>query len=150
MVGYVKGCAICQSTKPNTTRPCIPIFPISDGAPARPFQVIGWDLIMDLPKAGELDSVLTIMDQGCTKAAIFVPCAKDIDAEGVAALYVEKVFPHYGIPEQIIFDRDPRFTAKFTKVVCDVLNITQNISTAYHPQMDGQSERTNARVEQYL
>jgi hypothetical protein len=63
--------------------------------------VIGWDLITDLPKAGELDSVLTIVDQGCTKAAIFVPCTKDIDVEGVAALYAERVFPHYGIPVKV-------------------------------------------------
>jgi RNase H-like domain found in reverse transcriptase/Integrase zinc binding domain len=99
MVGYVKGCAVCQSTKPNTMHPHVPIFPISDKALVRPFQVIGWDLITDLPKAGELDSVLTIVDQGCTKVAIFVPCTKDIDAEGVAVLYAERVFPHYGIPE---------------------------------------------------
>jgi Integrase zinc binding domain len=98
-VGYAKGCAVCQSTKPNTTRPCVPVFPIGNEMPARPFQVIGWDLITDLPKAGVLDSILTIVDQGCTKMAIFIPCTKEIDAEGVATLYAERVFPHYSIPE---------------------------------------------------
>jgi hypothetical protein len=70
----------------------------------KPFQVISWDLITDLPKVGTLDSILTIIDQGCTKMAIFIPCTKEIDAEGVVALYAEKVFPHYGIPGRIISD----------------------------------------------
>jgi hypothetical protein len=82
---------------------------------------------------GTLDLILTIVDQGCTKIAVFIPCTKEIDAEGVAMLYAEKVFPHYGAPERIISDRDPRFTAKFAEAVCKTLKITHNISTAYHP-----------------
>jgi Integrase zinc binding domain len=140
MIGYVKGYTICQSTKPNTVCPRIPIFPIGDKAPAKPFQVISWDLITDLPKVGTLDSILTIVDQGYTKTAIFIPCTKEIDTEGVATLYAEKVFPHYGVLERIISDWDPHFMAKFAKVVCKTLKITQNISMAYHPQMDGQLE----------
>jgi Integrase zinc binding domain len=150
MEGYVKGCATCQSTKPNTVRPHIPMFPISNETPMKLFQVISWDLVTDLPKAGTLDSILTIVDQGCTKMAIFIPCMKEIDAEGVATLYAEKVFPHYRIPGRIISDRDPHFTAKFAEAVCKMLGIMQNISMAYHPQMDGQLEWVNARVEQYL
>jgi Chromo (CHRromatin Organisation MOdifier) domain len=84
------------------------------------------------------------------KAALFFPCNKSVDAIGVAAIYAQQVFPHYGIPRKIISDRDPRFTAGFTRAVCAQLNIKQNISTAYHPQTDGQSERANARLEQYL
>ena len=128
----------------------MPLFPIAEEALKRPFQVIGWDLIMDLPKSQGFDSVLTIVDQGCTKAAIFLPCTKEIDAEGVAELYAQKVFPHYGVPQKIISDRNPQFMAKFMQAVCDKLSITQNISTAYHPQMDGQSEWANAQVEQYI
>ena len=63
---------------------------------------------------------------------------------------MEWIFPFYGIPRRIISDRDPRFTAQFIKGVCILLNIDQNISTAYHPQTDGQSEQANQRVEQYL
>jgi transposase InsO family protein len=60
------------------------------------------------------------------------------------------VFPYFGIPRRIISDRDPRFTAKFIAELCAILKIDQNLSTAYHPQMDGQSKRANQRVEQYL
>jgi transposase InsO family protein len=115
-----------------------------------PFQTISVDLITDLPNSNGFDSILTIVDHGCSKAAIFLPCQKTIDAPGVAMLYAQRVFPFFGIPRRVISDRDPRFTAKFTTELCGILKIDQNLSTAYHPQMDGQSERANQRVEQYL
>jgi hypothetical protein len=94
--------------------------------------------------------VLTIVDHDCSKAALFFPCSKEVNTLEVAALYVQQVFPHYGVPRKIISDRDPRFTAAFAHAVCAQLNIKQNISMAYHPQTDRQSERANAQVEQYL
>ena len=90
------------------------------------------------------------MDHGCSKAAIFLPCHKTIDATGVAILYSTQIFPFYGIPKRIVSDWDPRFTAWFIQQLCTILGINQNLSTAYHPQTDGQSERANQRIEQYL
>jgi Integrase zinc binding domain len=152
ITSYIKGCTMCQSMKPNTVRPRVLLFPITSkgNTQSLPFQTVAWDLVTDLPQSGEFDSILTIMDHGSSKAALFFPCAKKIDAEGVATLYATKVFPHYGVPCQIISDRDPQFTADFAHAVCVQLNICQNISMAYHPQTDGQSECTNARMEQYL
>jgi Integrase zinc binding domain len=151
IVQYVKGCTVCQSTKPNMVQPKVPVYPITtDKEHAYPFQMISWDLITDLPKSGNFDSVLTIVDHDCSKAALFFPCSKNVDTTGVAAIYAQQVFPHYGVPQKIISDRDPHFTAVFARAVCAQLNIKQNISTAYHPQTDGQSEWANARVEQYL
>jgi transposase InsO family protein len=60
------------------------------------------------------------------------------------------MFPHYRIPHKVISDRDPRFTGQFTTTLCAKLGIKQNLSTAYHPQTDGQSEQTNQWLEQYL
>jgi transposase InsO family protein len=60
------------------------------------------------------------------------------------------VFPHYGAPKKVISDRDTRFTAQFSLKLCRGLGIERNISTAYHPQTDGQLERTNQWLEQYL
>src|SRR5579863_8106000 len=57
---------------------------------------------------------------------------------------------HNRIPKKIILDRDPRFIAHFSKELCRILGIKQNLSTAFHPQTDGQSERTNQSLEQYL
>jgi hypothetical protein len=137
-------------TKPNTVRPRAPLLPIAVVPRAIPFQTISLDLITDLPVSKGYDSILTIIDHDCSKAAVFLPCQKTIDAEGIAQLYVQHVFPHFGHPQHIISDRDPQFTAQFTRQMCTLLGITQNISTAYHSQTDGQSERTNQWVEQYL
>jgi len=65
-------------------------------------------------------------------------------------MYFTKVFPHYGIPKKIISDRDPQLTSQFAREICKELGVQQNISTAYHPQTDGQSERTNQTLETYL
>ena len=115
-----------------------------------PFEIISLDLITDLPISQGYDSILTVVDHSCSKAVIFLPCHKTIDAAGVAALYSTRIFPFYGIPKQIISDRDPRFTAQFIQQLCTILGINQNLSMAYHPQTDSQSEWANQRVEQHL
>jgi hypothetical protein len=110
---YIRGCATCQSTKAGTTRPKPPLLPIVSPEQQNPFQTISIDLITDLPMSEGYDSILTIVDQGCSKSAIFLPCRKTIDAQEAAILYAQRVFPYFGIPRRIISDRDPRFTAKF-------------------------------------
>ena len=147
---YVKGCATCQATKATTNRPKPPLFPITTDPNTLPFKNVAIDLIVKLPTSQGYDSILTVTDQGCSKAAIMIPCRKATDAEGMAQLYGQHVFPHYGIPKSIISDRDTRFASTFTRELCQCLGVRQNISTAYHPQTDGQSERTNQWLEQYL
>ena len=107
------------------------------------------DFIVKLPLSDSYNTILTVTDT-FSKASIFIPCNKTINAEQTAKLYATYVLPHYGLPRHIISDRDPRFTFMFSRELCRALGITQNISTAYHPQTDGQSERTNQRLEQYL
>ena len=104
VMAYVKGCATCQSTKPNTVRPKPPIMPIISEQVLTPFHTIAMDLITDLPVSQGYDSILTVVDHRCSKAAIFLPCHKTIDVVGVAVLYAERIFPFYGIPRRIISD----------------------------------------------
>src|SRR6201996_7853399 len=134
----------------NTQGRKAPLSPIFPQANALPFSTIAMDFIVKLPKSQGYDSILTITDQGCTKMAVFLPCHESIDAEGVALLYFNHVFPRFGVPSKIITDRDPRFTSQFMNELCKQLRIEQNTSTAYHPRTDGQSERTNQWLEQYL
>ena len=115
-----------------------------------PFEVIAVDFITKLPPSQGYDSILTVTDHDCTKAALFIPCNEAITSEETAAIFVTQVFKRFRLPSKIISDCDPRFTSKFTKEVCRILGITQNISTAYHPRMDGQSEHNNQWVETYL
>jgi Integrase zinc binding domain/Chromo (CHRromatin Organisation MOdifier) domain len=147
---YVKGCATCQMNKVNTHPTKPPLYPITPVAEARPFQTVALDFIVKLPESNGYNTILTITDHDCSKAALFISCNETIDSEGVAKLYASHVVPHYGLPRKIISDRDPRFMSNFTTELCRILGVKQNISTAYHPQTDGQSERTNQSLEQYL
>jgi transposase InsO family protein len=149
ITNYIKGCALCQSRKNNPTNPKPPPFPIPSDTYTLPFKSIALDFITKLPNSHTYDTILTITDT-FSKASIFIPCNETIDSEKTALLYATYVLPHYGLPSCIISDRDPRFTSTFTKELCRLLQIDQNISTAYHPQTDGQSERTNQWLEQYL
>ena len=145
----IKGCATCQMNKINTHPTCPPLFPITPTS-SLPFQTIAVDFITKLPLSHGYDTILTITDHDVSKASIFLPCQETINTEGVAKLYATNVFPHYGIPLKIISDRDTRFDSKFTTNLCKILGIRQNISSAYHPQTDGQLERTNQSLETYL
>jgi hypothetical protein len=137
---YVQGCTTCQSTKPRTNHPKTPHYPITPKHPQTPFGIITLDFITKLPMSEENDMILTITNHDCSKAALFFPCKETITAKEVAELYARHVFPHYGIPQKVISDRDPQFTGRFTTTLCSKLGIKQNLSSVYHPQTDGQSE----------
>jgi hypothetical protein len=128
----------------------IPLYPIGPEDTALPFSTIALDFIMDLPKSAGYDAILTITDHDVTKAMIFLPCNTTITSEEVASLYTTHMFLHFRVPHKVISDRDVRFTSTFSKELMRLLGIQTNISTAYHPQTDGQSECTNQWLEQYL
>ena len=147
---YVKGCAICQQNKILTHKTRIPLFRIPTTNNAKPFQRVAMDLIMGLPKQGDKDAILTIVNQGCSRAAVFLPCNTTITGPQITQLYLDHVYKWFGLPEKIISDQDPRFTSHFGSALTKKLNIQQNLSTAFHLQTDGLSERKNQWVEQYL
>src|SRR5487761_1770368 len=147
---YIKGCASCQQNKNLTTRQKTPLYRIPVEANPAPFTHVAMDLITGLPKSGGYDAILTIVDHGCSRAAIFLPCTTNITGAQIARLYFDNVYRWFGLPTRIISDRDPRFTSHFGKALTKSLGIQQNLSTAYHPQTDGLSERKNQWVEQYL
>ena len=108
------------------------------------------DLITGLPISRGFNAILTIVDHGCSRAAIFLPCHTSITGPQIAQKYLRHLYPWFGLPNKIISDRDPRFTSHFGKALTQELGIQQNISTAFHPQTDGLTERTNQWIEQYL
>ena len=73
--------------------------------------MIALDLITHLPLCDGFDAILTIVDHGCSRAAIFIPCKETITGEGVADLYFENVYRWFSLPDKVISDRDPRFTS---------------------------------------
>jgi hypothetical protein len=108
------------------------------------------DFITKLLPLGGYDTILTITDTDCSKASIFIPCQETIDSKGVTQLLLTHIIPHYRLPKKIISDRDPHITSKYATELCRLLDIKQNISTAYHPQTDRASKCTNQSLEQYL
>jgi len=147
---YVKGCPICQQYKINRHPVKPPMQPIKGPSSKRPFSQLSMDLITDLPTDDGYDSILSIVDHGLTKGIILTATKKTVTADGITEILIDKVFSKYGTPDKIISDRDPRFAAKSMKKLYEKLNIQSALSTAYHPQTDGTTERYNQEIEFYL
>ncbi|CEP11874.1 hypothetical protein [Parasitella parasitica] len=117
--------------------------------PEKPCTSIFMDFITQLPPSDNYTAICVIADR-FTKKAIFLPTHNSIDAEGACDLLLQHLFCHYGFPADIVSDRGVTFTLKFTTSLLKIFNIKQNMSTAFHPQTDGQTERINSILEQYL
>src|SRR5258707_14777218 len=89
-------------------------------------------------------------DHGLTKGVIFIPCNKTIDAMGTALHYINHVYKRFGLPSIMISDRGPQFAAKTIQELTKALKIDHRMSTAYHPQTDGQTARANQELENHL
>ena len=146
---YIAGCADCQAAKVNT-HPTMPgLSPLAVEHPL-PFSSISVDLITGLPDSHGYDSVMVVVDHGLTKGVIYCPCTKDIDSEGVAQLFFANVFPRFGLHSKVISDRGPQFASAFARELARLLQYDVALSTAYHPQTDGETERVNQELETYL
>ena len=108
------------------------------------------DLITDLPLSDGFDSILVVVDHSLTKGVILLPCNKTITAEQVANLLLENLYKRFGLPDEIISDRGPLFATHAFRELLKLLNVTSKLLMAYHPQMDGATERVNQEIEAYL
>ena len=147
---YVKGCTTCQQNKNLTHRLKTPLFRIPSDPEAKPFSHVAMDLITRLPNSKGYDAILTIVDHGCSRGAIYLSCTTMITRPQITKLYLNHLYRWFSLPKRVISDRDPRFTSYFGHALTKELGIQQNLSTAFHPQTDGLSERKNQWVEQYL
>ena len=102
IMDYVKGCAECQRHKVNNRPIRAALSPIYPKLEAMPFETVAIDFITKLPLSQGYDSILTVTDHDCTKAAIFIPCNEEINAEETAALYLKQVVTNFGLPSKII------------------------------------------------
>ncbi|QRW23043.1 Retrotransposable element Tf2 protein [Rhizoctonia solani] len=143
---HVDSCETCQRIrKPKYAS--IPPQPLE--LPSRPWQHVSYDMIVDLPKDGNHDSILVIIDS-FTKYGIFVKCSKKLKAPELAELFLEHVWKRHGMPEKTISDRGRVFNNKFLRALYKRLGIDPHFSSAYHPQSDGQTERVNPSIEHFL
>ena len=107
------------------------------------------DFITKLPVVAGKDAILVVCDR-LSKMTHFVATTKETSAEGLARLFRDNVWKLHGLPESIVSDRGPQFAAELTKELNRMLGIQTKLSTAFHPQTDGQTERMNQELEQYL
>jgi hypothetical protein len=150
ITNYIRGCVICQQNKILMHRKKTPLYRIITKEGALPFQQVAMDLITGLPKPNEKNAILTIIDHGCSRVAVFLPCTTTITGPGIAQLYMDHVYKWFGLPTKIISDQDPCFMSHFGKSLTERLGINQNLSSIFHLQTDGISERKNQWIEQYL
>lgn len=149
---HVKNCYRCQEGKPRRHRPYGNLGSLPQ--PTRPWEEISLDFITGLPEALEdrgtkVDAILVIVDR-FTKYARYLPTRTTLTSEEFAKTMVTQVFTKFGIPRGITSDRGVLFTSKFWETACILLGMKRRLSTAYHPQTDGQTERQNQTLEQYL
>ena len=144
---YVEACDVCPRIKQPRHKPFGLLHPLD--IPARPWQSITMDFIVKLPISHGFDSIWVVCDR-LTRAAHFVPCCETLTAPDLAWLFLDRIFRLHGLPTTIISDRGSVFVSNFWKALTDLLNVDHRTSTAYHPQTDGLTERTNQTLETYL
>jgi len=110
---------------------------------------ISADFITKLPLAQGYDAILVVVDR-LTKMVHFIPTTEKMSAEGLARLFRDNVWKLHGLPKSIISDRGPQFIAGLMQELNEMLGIKSKLSTAFHPQTDGQMERVNQELKQYL
>jgi hypothetical protein len=144
---YTRTCDLCLRTKAHRQKPTGELHPVPIAD--QRWDQISVDLITELPQAHGYDMIMNIVDT-VSKRAHFVPTHTTLTAEGAARLYLSNVWKLHGLPRKVVSDRGPQFVAAFTKELYRILGIKLASSTAYHPQTDGQTERVNQELEQYL
>ncbi|KAD2805532.1 hypothetical protein E3N88_38909 [Mikania micrantha] len=145
---YVGKCLTCAKVKAEHQKPSGLLE--QPEIPQWKWEHIAMDFITKLPRTSSgHDSIWVIIDR-LTKSAHFLPIRENYKMEKLARHYVNEIVVRHGVPLSIIFDRDSRFTSRFWQSLQQSLGTSVNLSTAYHPQTDGQSERTIQTLEDML
>lgn len=146
---YVSTCPACQLNKPVNAKPLGLLQPLP--VPSRKGESISLDLITGLPRTKNgFDAAVVFVDR-LIKRIWVCPTTETVTGEGVAKLYFDTVFRQgHGVPQVLVSDRDPRFQGAFWQALFKHLGTRFNMSTANHPQTDGQTERSNRTVEEML
>jgi len=131
------------NAKPLGTLQPLPIPPFK-------WHTVTLDLVTGLPTTSAgFDACVVFVDK-LSKMLHFAPCTKSVDAPGVAQLFFDNVFRYHGLPTVLVSDRDPRFTSHFWRTLFKLCGTKLSMSSAYHAQTDGQTERANRTLEEAL
>jgi len=144
---YMDRCNACQRHKNRSEAPAGKLMP--NAILEKPWSHISADFITKLPLAQEYNAILVVCGH-FSKMAYFIATTEKTSAEGLAKLFRDHVWKLHGLPESIISDREVQFAVGIIRELNNLLGIQTKLLTAYHPQMDGQTERINQELEQYL
>ena len=145
---FVAHCDSCQRNKASNQLPAGLLQPLP--IPGEAWQSISMDFVVDLPPTDHgKDAIMVVVDR-LTKMVHLAPCNTTDTAQDVAWLFVDHVFKAHGLPTSCVSDRDPKFMSNFWQALLKTLGVTHNVSTAYHPQTDGNTERVNRVMEDML
>jgi len=144
---FVQGCTVCQRNKTEHLHPAGLLQPLP--VPTSVWSDIAMDFIEDFPKVGGKSVVLTVVDR-FSKYAHFIPLGHPYSANSVARAFFDEIVRLHGFPCSIVSDRDPVFTSEFWKELFRLAGVKLLLSSAFHPQTDGQSEVTNRTITMYL
>ena len=140
---FVRNCDTCRSTTVWRDRRQGLLRPLP--VPDRQWREIAIDFVGPLPESRGCTMVMVVTDR-LSKGVILIACEK-IDTDKVAKRLLHYFYPRHGLPAAITTDRGPQFTGQLWRRLCKLLGINRRISTAYHPETDGATERANAEIE---
>ena len=140
---YLRNCHACRRAKAPRDRKFGTLEPLP--IPQQRWQDIAMDFVTDLPESQGMNAILTVTDR-LSKERHFIACRagdRGTSVEATAQMLLEHVWKYHGLPLSIVSDRGPQFASDVWKCFCKILGIKRKLSTAYHPETDGQSENTN-------
>lgn len=144
---FVRNCGVCGRTKVWRDRKHGLLRPLP--VPEQQWQEISVDFIGPLPMSNGFDTIVVFTDR-LSKGVLLVPCHSTITSEGFARLFISSYYGLHGLPRAMVSDRGPQFIGQAWKTICKLLRIERRLSTAFHPQTDGSTERANIEVEVLL
>jgi hypothetical protein len=148
VTSYVRACHSCQVHKPTTLAPAGLLQPLP--IPEKCWDSVSVDFMTTLPKTARGHDAIAVFVDRLSKFVHIIPTKMSITAVQFANIFRDNIFRLHGMPLSLVSDRDPRFTSGFWKELFRSLGTHLNLSTAYHPQTDGQTENANRHIGAYL
>ena len=145
---YVRTCASCQRNKAGNTKRAGQLQPLP--IPDAPWESVGMDWITHLPATPRDHTSIMVCVDRLSKMVHLIATKDKSGAEETARLFFDHVIKLHGVPKSIVSDRDARFPSHFWAALCDHLGVSRNLSTAFHPESNGQTERCNRILQDML
>ena len=144
---YITTCDLCSRSKSSRHMKHDELLPLP--IPSGPWKGFSCDYIIDLSLSNGFDALLVFVDR-FTKMLHLIPCNKTTDAPQFARMFLDHIICLHELPDSLVSDRGSIFTSHFWKCLSKLLDVNRRLSTSFHPQTDGQTERMNQTIEQYL